>query len=99
MLYSIPKDKYTLVNPDEEWKTCDIENYDIRELQVPIFKDGKQVYEVPTVKERKDYCTKEFKTIYPEIKRKANPHKYYVDLSEKLLNMKKHMIREAKFSN
>ena len=36
------------------------------------------------------------KTLYPEIKRTEKPHKYYVDLSEKLLNMKKHMIRDAK---
>lgn len=93
---AIPKDKYVLVNPNEEWKTCEIENYEVKELQVPIFKDGKQVYEVPTVKERKEYCTKEFETIYPEIKRKANPHKYYVDLTIKLLNLKKELIMQAR---
>jgi nicotinate phosphoribosyltransferase len=36
------------------------------------------------------------KTLYPEVRRIEKPHKYYVDLSEKLLNLKKQMIREAK---
>lgn len=92
----IPKDKYTLISPTEEWKMTTIENYEVRELQVPIFKDGKQVYEVPTVKSRKEYCTEEFKTIYPEIKRAENPHEYYVDLTKQLLELKKELILATK---
>lgn len=92
----IPKNKYTLISPTEEWKTTDLTNYEIRELQVPIFKDGKQIYKVPTPKESKDYCTKEFETIYPEIKRSSNPHEYYVDLTKKLLELKKQLILESK---
>jgi len=92
----IPKDKYTLICPTEEWKTTTIENYDIKELQVPIFENGKQVYKVPTVKDRKKYCNEQFKTIYPEVKRSANPHEYYVDLTIKLLNLKKQLILESR---
>lgn len=88
----IPKDKYTLISPTEEWKMTTITNYEVRELQVPIFKDGKQVYDVPTVSEKRDYCFKEFETLYPEIKRLENPHGYYVDLTKKLLNLKKELI-------
>ena len=90
----IPTDKYTLICPTEEWKTTTIENYDIKELQIPIFEKGNQVYNVPTTKERKEYCTEQFKTIYPEIKRSANPHGYYVDLTKKLLELKKQLILE-----
>ena len=90
----IQKDKYTLICPTEEWKTTTIENYEVKELQVPIFENGKQVYEVPIVKERQKYCAEQFKTIYPEIKRSANPHGYYVDLTKKLLNLKKQLILE-----
>ncbi len=93
---TIPLDGYTLVSPTEEWKRTELTNYSVKELQVPIFLNGKLVYNVPSVRERKAYCTEEFKTIYPEIKRAANPHGYYVDLSEKLLAMKKAMILEAK---
>ena len=83
---------YTLVNPIDPWKRKFISNYDIRLLQVPIFEDGKQVYDLPSVKERREYCNKEFNTIYPEIRRIMNPHVYYVDLSEKLLNLKNELI-------
>ena len=92
----IPKDKYTLISPTEEWKTTTIQNYEVKELQVPIFENGKQVYEVPNVKERQEYCKKEFETIYPEIKRSANPHGYYVDLTKKLLQLKKQLILESR---
>ena len=88
----IPEDRYTLISPTEEWKKTTIENYNVRELQVPIFKNGIKVYETPTVKSRKEYCTKEFETLYPEIKRLENPHEYYVDLTKKLLNLKKKLI-------
>ena len=92
----IQKDKYTLICPTEEWKTTTIENYEVKELQVPIFENGKQVYEVPTVKERQKYCKEQFETIYPEIKRSANPHGYYVDLTKKLLELKKQLILESR---
>ena len=93
---SIPKDKYTLINPNFEWKRTDITNYYVRELQVPVYIDGIQVYELPSITERKEYCNQEFKTIYPEIKRSLSPHEYYVDLSKKLLELKKQLIESAK---
>lgn len=92
----IPTDKYTLISPTEEWKTTDLSNYELRELQVPIYKDGIQVYNVPTLKMRQEYCNKEFETIYPEIKRVKNPHEYYVDLTKKLLKLKKELLLATK---
>ena len=91
----IPKNKYTLIDPNAEWKQTTITNYDVRELQVPIFIDGTQVYDVPSAEESKEYCDQEFKTIYPEIKRISNPHGYYVDLSKKLLKLKKELIEQV----
>jgi len=85
--------EYTLVHPVENWKTTTLTNYDVKELQVPIYEDGKLVYEVPSIEEAKDYCTSQFETLYPEIKRLSNPHEYYVDLSLKLLNLKKELIK------
>lgn len=92
----ISKDEYTLISPVDEWKQTTLKDYNLRELQVPIYVDGEIVYEIPTVKERKEYCTKDFDTIYPEIKRSSNPHEYYVDLSKKLLELKKELIKKAK---
>lgn len=92
----IDKKRYTLISPTEEWKRTTLENYTLRKLQVPIFRNGIQVYELPSVKSRRDYCTSEFETIYPEIKRTTNPHEYYVDLSKKLLQLKKELILATK---
>lgn len=89
----IPDDKYTLVHPTETWKTKDIENYTKRELLIPIFKDGELVYQLPTLKERQVYCQKEFETLYPEVRRIMNPHGYYVDLTDKLRELKEELIR------
>ena len=88
----ISKSEYTLVCPTDEWKKTTIRNYELRELQVPIYLNGVQVYQNPSVQERRDYCKKDFKTIYPEIQRLNSPHEYYVDLSIKLLNLKKELI-------
>lgn len=92
----ISTDYYELIHPIDNWKKTKLTNYYIRELQVPIFKDGKLVYKIPTLKESKEYCSKEFDTIYPEIKRLVNPHEYYVDLSENLLKLKKELIAKHK---
>lgn len=90
----IPDNKYTLISPNENWKKTTITNYNVRELQVPIFKDGKEVYDKVSVSVSRKYCQKEIETIYPEIRRSMNPHEYYVDLSEELLNLKNNMIEE-----
>ena len=90
----IDPDHYTLVHPVDTWKTKEISNYRVRELQEVIFKNGDLVYDLPTVTERREYCNQEFATIYPEIKRLSNPHEYYVDLSEDLLKLKNNMINE-----
>lgn len=92
----IPLDEYTLVDPTDEWKQTTIRDYYVRELQVPIFKSGQLIYELPSVQERRAICAKEFETLYPEIKRPNFPHGYYVDLSEKLLDLKKDMINQSR---
>ena len=89
----IPDDKYTLVHPTETWKTKDIENYNKRELLIPIFKDGELVYELPDIRERQKYCQKEFETLYPEVRRIRMPHEYYVDLTNKLRELKQELIK------
>jgi len=93
---NLPKNKYTLIDPTNESNKLTIKNYTIRELQVPIYKNGIQVYKEPTINEKKEYCTREMNTLYPEIKREENPHGYYVDLTIKLLKLKKELLRQAK---
>jgi nicotinate phosphoribosyltransferase len=91
----IPQDEYTLICPSEEWKQTTLHDYRVEELQKKIFSNGKLVYNLPSVRERRAFADSMFATMYPEIKRYMNPHEYYVDLSETLLSLKKQMIKEA----
>ena len=68
----------TRISPGREKK----ENFVTRKLLVPIFKGGKKVYEEPSLKEIRDYCLRQTDTLWDEVKRFENPHKYYVDLSK-----------------
>ena len=88
----IPDDHYTLVHPVETWKKKKLENYQKRELLEPIFKDGECIYHEPTLREKQKYCEEEFETLYPEITRLTMPHEYYVDLSDKLRELKQALI-------
>lgn len=90
----IPTDGYTLISPDHFWKRTEIDNYTVRELQVQVFKDGTQVYTVPSIKESQAYCNEQMATLYPETKRLYNPNEHYVDLSMPLLKLKHQLIEE-----
>lgn len=82
----------TIFDPDFTWKKKTLENFSLRELQVPVFLDGKQVYKLPDIEEIRDYCKEQMNTLWDEIKRFENPHKYYVDLSEKLWKVKNGLL-------
>jgi nicotinate phosphoribosyltransferase len=88
----IPSDSFTLIDPENELNTKTITNYDVKELQVQLFKDGQLVYDDPKIEEKKNYCNEQMETLYPEIRRLEKPHKYYVDLTKNLLELKKQLI-------
>lgn len=92
----IPLDGYTLIDPQNEFNRKYLENYTVRELQEEVIKDGKLVKPLPTVQEEQKYCASQMETLYPEVRRLENPHKYYVDLTEKLLQLKRELIGEHK---
>ena len=85
---------HTIFDPAETWKTKTLENFDARELLVPIFKDGKQVYTSPSAKEIRAYCFAQIDTLWDEVTRFENPHNYYVDLSQKLWDIKMNLIKK-----
>ncbi|MGN1370892.1 MAG: nicotinate phosphoribosyltransferase [Candidatus Coprovivens sp.] len=93
---NIPENEFTLIDPLNESNTLTIKNYFVRELQEVIFENGQLVYRDPSIKEKQRYCEQEMSTIYPEVKRLENPHGYYVDLTRKLLELKKELILLAK---
>ena len=79
-----------LFSPTEPWKKTTLEpgTYTLRELMIPIFKQGECVYESPRVMDIRAYCLQEQDTLWEETKRFVNPHKVYVDLSKKLYDTK-----------
>ncbi|MBQ6728173.1 MAG: nicotinate phosphoribosyltransferase [Clostridia bacterium] len=85
-----------LTHPTERWKQITFENYKLRPLQVEIIKDGKLVYELPSLKEIKAYCEKELDSFWDEYKRLDKPHVYKVDLSDKLYELKTTMLDEIR---
>ena len=82
-----------IFDPEATWKTKRVYNYTAKELQVPIFKDGKLVYKCPTLEEVRNYCMEQVDTLWDEIKRFDNPQTYYVDLSQKLWDIKYGLLK------
>ena len=83
-----------ICDPQARWKRKLMENFQAVELQVPVFLGGKLVYELPSLKAIKTNCAYQVSTLWPEVKRFDYPHQYYVDLSEKLMELKDHMLAE-----
>jgi nicotinate phosphoribosyltransferase len=90
------KEPLTIFDEQQTWKKRTFTDYVIEEQHVVIFKDGKQVYELPSTEEVKEYCNKQYNLLWDEVTRFTNPHKYYVDLSEKLYNLKYKMLEDIK---
>lgn len=88
-------DPIELFDPDYTWKRKTVTDYTVRELQVPIFKNGECVYTSPSASEIREYCKKEVDLLWEEVKRFENPHNYYVDLSQKLWDIKHELLNKA----
>ena len=87
---------YELFDPDFTWKRKTMSNYILREMLVPIFKNGQCVYENPTTEEIRAYCKKELDSLWDEVLRFENPHNYYVDLSQRLWDEKHKLLRQGR---
>ena len=81
-----------IFHPQHIWKRKTLTNYYLRELLVPIFKDGECVYESPSTEEIRSYCQDQVGRLWEEVRRFENPHIYYVDLSQKLWDLKQNML-------
>ncbi|MBR4296386.1 MAG: nicotinate phosphoribosyltransferase [Clostridia bacterium] len=85
-----------IFDPVHTWKRKTLTNFTARELLVPIFKDGKQIYSLPDIHEIRDHCKREISFLWDEVLRFENPHNYYVDLSQKLWDIKNSMLHEMR---
>jgi len=90
---TIPESNYVIFDPHNPWRKKTLVNYTYRPLQEQIFKNGNLVYVSPSLSEISEYCKKELDTLWDEIKRLNNPHKYYIDLSYELWNLRNDMLK------
>ena len=85
----------TIFDPDHPWKKKTFTDFSVRELLIPVFKDGKRVIgTLPTVAEIRSYSAAQIDLLWDEMKRFEHPHLYYVDLSPKLWEVKNQLIKE-----
>ena len=85
-----------IFDPRATWKRKTLTDFTARPLQQPIFLNGELVYERPGLQEIREYCAQQVETLWPEVKRFTNPHKYYVDQSQKLWDIKQELLRNKK---
>lgn len=85
---------YEIFDPDHTWKRKTVTDFYAKPLLQKIFDKGKCVYTSPEVSEIKEYCKNQVDTIWDEVKRFENPHRYYVDLSQDLWDIKSELIKK-----
>ena len=83
-----------IFDPDATWKRKNVYNFEAKELQVPIFQGGKLVYQCPALEQIRTYCLEQVDKLWDEVKRFDNPHTYYVDLSQKLWDVKYGLLKD-----
>ena len=84
----------TLFDPIETWKECTYVNCTARCLSTPIYENGKRVYSSPSLDDIKKFCKAQVNTLWDEVKRFENPHRYYVDLSQKLWDTRSALLKK-----
>lgn len=91
-----PEETMIIFDPIDTWKKTKIlgGTYEMRELLIPVIHGGKRIYTSPSVMELREYCSKEQNTLWDESRRFVNPQKVYVDLSQKLYDLKKNLLEE-----
>ncbi len=86
----------TLFDPTHTWQQQTFTDYYVKKLLVPIYKNGELVYDMPDLQTIRKRREQNLAQLWDEVKRFDFPHQYYVDLSEKLWNLKHELIKKHK---
>lgn len=86
------EESHTIFDPHATWKKKTLTNFTVRPLHEEIFKNGELVYNEPSLDEIRRYCSEQVDLLWDEVKRFENPHNYYVDLSQKLWDIKQQLL-------
>ena len=83
-----------IFDPESTWKRKTLTGFTAKELMVPVFINGELVYDIPELDDVRRYCRDQLDTLWPEVKRFSNPHHYYVDLSQRLWDIKNSLLNQ-----
>ncbi len=83
-----------LFDPEATWKRKTVSDFTAVPLLVPIFQQGQLVYRQPDIEAVRAYCAQQVDRLWDEVKRFENPHNYYVDLSQKLWDVREELLNE-----
>ncbi|RTR28749.1 nicotinate phosphoribosyltransferase [Robertmurraya yapensis] len=73
-----------------------VTDFEAKELHQDVFKDGKLVYDSPSIWDMQKYAVENLDLLWEEYKRTLNPEEYPVDLSQKCWDNKIKNIQEVK---
>ncbi|MCL2033627.1 MAG: nicotinate phosphoribosyltransferase [Oscillospiraceae bacterium] len=90
-----PNDRIVLFDPNATWKKKTVTGFECVQLLVPIYEKGKLVYATPALPKIQDYCASQVVRLWDEVKRFEYPHRYYVDLSQRLYDVKQSLLTEV----
>ncbi len=90
------KQPLELFDPKATWKRKTVTDFTAKELMVKVIENGKLIYDLPSLESIREYSRTEIDSLWEEVKRFANPHQYYVDLSQKLWDVKSNLIKQAR---
>lgn len=85
---------YEIFDPEHTWKRKTITDFYARKLLTRILDKGICVYDAPDLNAVRDYCKQQINTLWDTVLRFENPHRYYVDLSRPLWDIKARLLQE-----
>lgn len=89
-----PTRPLVLFDPASPWKRKTVTDYTARPLHQQVVRNGERITEKRDIRDLRDYCRREVDALWEEVKRFENPHRYYVDLSQKLWDLKQAMLED-----
>lgn len=89
---------YEIFDPDYTWKRKIVTNFKAKLLTERIFDGGKLVYDLPDINGIRNYCAEQINTLWSEVTRFENPHNYYVDLSQRIWDIKNDILKKEQYN-
>jgi nicotinate phosphoribosyltransferase len=88
---------YEIFDPDYVWKRKRLVDFRAVPIQEKIFENGRCIVKPRPLNEIRSYCAEQVGKLWEEVTRFENPHRYYVDLSQKLWQMKETLISDHRY--